>query len=215
MTGLVRKATLLAALGLVVATSAMAGIPYAANCTAPSFIKVVGFAGALPDARGTFTVNIRDNANAPIANCLVQVDFTAVPDMRLCNTGGTVSCGTAVVAGLTNVSGDVVFTITGACGNTGGLPGAGANGVSIYAAGGVLIRTATAIVFDQNGLLSGGNGVGASDFVPLLKDWGTGIYFGRSDCDASGVVPAADFLPLLQCWGDGTSSSGCTFTYCP
>ena len=57
MTGLVRKAILLAVCGLLlVAATALAGVPVPAKCTFPSFIKVVGYAGLVPDSRGTFTI---------------------------------------------------------------------------------------------------------------------------------------------------------------
>jgi hypothetical protein len=218
MTGLIRKATLLATLGLVVATSAMAGRPVAANCSAPAFIKVVGTAGGTPDSRGTFTVLVQDIAPAPIANCLVQVDFTNCSDMRLCNTGAGVTCATSIVSALTNVSGIATFTIVGGGLHPGGIfPGPGAGCVSIYAGGDVLVGTATAVLYDPNGALpgAGNNGVNIGDLGGWLADLGGGVYRGRADFDQDGTITIGDLATWLQAAGAGTSSSGCTTTYCP
>jgi len=218
MTGLVRKATLLAVCGLLaVAATAQAGVPSAANCLKPSFIQVVGLAGTTPDARGTFTITVRDIGNFPVVNSYVTLDFSACTDMRLCNTGATVDCPTMVVAGTTDAAGQVTFTVIGGGINTGAVAGPGAGCVTIKADY-ITIGTATAVVFDENGALGGSNnGVTAADFVPLLKDWGAGAYYGRSDFNMSGgvIITAADFVPWLRCWGDGSSLNGCTTTYCP
>jgi len=217
MTGLVRKATLLAALGLVVATSAMAGIPVAANCDWPAYIKVVGTASGNPDPGGTFTITIRDIAPAPIPNCLVQLDFTTCTDMRLCSGTG-VACGPATVSTLTDVNGVATFTVVGGGINSGlGLPTVPSITtpcVNIYA-NGQLIGTAKANVYDQNGALAGGNGVDILDLSPWLADWGRGVYLCRSDYDQNGVLDILDMSPWLALWGLGRSSGGCATTYCP
>jgi hypothetical protein len=222
MTGLVRKATLLAVCGLLVmAATALAGVPDPAHCTKPAFIKVVGYSGTTPDSRGTFTVTVRDIGNFPVVNSLVVIDFTGTADIKLCNTqpqGLDCVVGPPVqkdVWARTNASGVATFTIVGACNNTGASAGAGLNGVTIKADY-VTIGVATAVVFDENGAIPGNNGVTAADFVSLLKDWGSGTYFGRSDfaLDGPPIITAADFVPWLKCWGDGTSSSGCSSTYC-
>ena len=223
MTGLVRKAILLAVCGLTVtAATALAGVPNAGMSLKPAFIKVVGYAGVTPDARGTFTVTVRDIGNFPVANSIVTIDFAGATDVKLCNTQpNNLNCVAlpivekSVWAQADAVTGVATFTIVGGGTNSGGSPGPGANAVTIMADG-VTIGTATAVVFDENGAI-GGNGVTASDFVSLLKDWGSGVYYGRSDFNLSGppIITAADFVPWLKCWGDGSSSSGCTSAYCP
>jgi len=219
MTGLVRKATLLAVCGLLVmAATALAGIPDPAHCTKPAFIKVVGLAGAVPDARGTFTINIKDVGGFPVVNSLVMLDFSACTDLKLCKTASdSIDCPTKVVWKRTDASGNATFTVIGGAINTGAVAGPGAGCVTMKADY-VTIGTATAVDFDENGALGGSNnGVTASDFVPLLKDWGSGTYYGRSDFNLSGppIITAADFVPWLKCWGDGSSLNGCTTTYCP
>jgi hypothetical protein len=217
MTGLVRKATLLAVCGLLVmAATALAGIPDPAHCTKPAFVKVVGYSGAVPDARGTFTITVRDIGNFPVVNSLVTLDFTSCTDMRLCKDfRDSVDCPSMSVYKHTDASGNATFTIVGGGRNPGASAGPGLNCITIKADY-ITIGQATAVDFDENGDI-GGNGVTAADFVSLLKDWGAGVYYGRSDFDGSGppLLTAADFIPWLKCWGDGSSVNGCTKAYCP
>lgn len=217
MTGVIRKATLLVALGLVAASAAMAGIPNAANCTVPTFIKVVGANGSVADSRGTFSITVRDIGNVVVPNSVVTLNFTSCTDMRLCSGGVGVTCTPAQVTGTTNVSGVVSFTVVGGGLHTGGIvTGPGAGCITIRADG-YVIGTATAVVFDLNGAVvgTGKNGVSIGDLGPFLADMGGGVYRGRSDFNQSGTLSIADLSPWLQCNGAGTSSSGCTTTYCP
>ena len=203
---------------LASAATAVAQIPDPGMCIVPSFIRVVGYSGTTPDARGTFLIELRDIGNYPIPYSLVSIEFGNCTDMRLCKDfRDSVDCPTAVVRKLTDANGDATFTIVGGAKNSGASPGPGLGCVTIRG-NNVLIGTATAVVLDENGALGGSNnGVTASDFVPLLRDWGAGTYFGRSDFNLSGppVITAADFVPWLKCWGDGGSVNGCTTTYCP
>ena len=197
---------------LASAATAVAQIPYPGLCIVPSFIRVVGYSGTTPDARGTFLIELRDIGNYPIPYSLVSIEFGNCTDMRLCKDfRDNVDCPTAVVSKLTDANGDATFTIVGGGRNSGASPGC----VTIRADN-VPIGTATAVVFDENGAL-GGNGVSLADFVPLLRDWGTGIYFGRSDFNLSGppMLTAADFVSWLRTWGDGSSRDGCIPAYCP
>ena len=78
MTGLVRKATLLTACGMLLAAAAMAGVPSAANSTTPGAVLLVGRNVAGPDTTdGVFQVVVRDLANNPINASAVVVDFAA------------------------------------------------------------------------------------------------------------------------------------------
>jgi hypothetical protein len=224
MTGLVRKATLLVVLGLLVVTAtALAGIPSPANSTKPAYIDVVGTASGVADSRGTFTIVVRDLGNNPVANSQVVLDFGSCTDMSLCydvatapaypyGTAQSIDCASWTLRGFTDVSGQITFTVVGAGKNNGVAPGPGANCINILADG-VSLGRATSVEFDQNGLITT-NGVEVTDMVGILKDWGSGIYFGRSDIDHDGSLTVLDIVPWRTCFGAGTSGNGCGFTYC-
>src|SRR5512143_1031096 len=219
MTGLVRKATLLAVCGLMVmAATALAGIPDPSKCTVPTYIDVVGTAVGSADARGTFTITVLDMNLNPVQNCQTILDFSACTDTRLCDaqldTTKVVDCPTATVRGFTNASGQITFTVVGAAKNAPPpQAGAGAHCVNILA-GGVSLGLATADVYDQNGAVTN-NGVELTDVTAVLKDWGSGIYYGRSDLDKDSLLGLTDVIKVLKAVGDGTSANGCTTTYCP
>ena len=84
MTGLVRKATLLTAAALVVASAAMAGVPSETNSTKPACISLVGSVAGVPDAAGTFTVIVRDLANNPLNGASVVIDLANAGDLAIC-----------------------------------------------------------------------------------------------------------------------------------
>jgi hypothetical protein len=241
MTGLVRKATLLVVCGLLAMTAtALAGIPSPGNSDKPSYIDVVGTVSVLatsgapvpgagvPDSRGTFTIVVRDLGNNAIGNCQVVLDFGACTDMTLCyspallitgesyqypyDTTQVIDCPSYTLRGYTDVLGSVTFSVVGLAFNTGVHPGPGANCINILAAG-VSLGRATCAVYDQNGAVTT-NGVEVTDMVGILKDWGSGIYFGRSDLDHDGFLTVLDLVPFRKCYGDGTSSNGCGYTYC-
>lgn len=217
MTGLVRRVALLTVCGLTVAAAAMASVPSPGNSTKPSFVDVVGMSSTTPDARGTFTVVVRDIGNNPIANSQVVIDFGACTDMNLCQAvvgSQVLDCPTRTVRAFTNAAGSVTFTVVGAAKNTGGAAGPGLGCVNILADGVSLIH-ATATEFDENGAIAA-NGVEVTDLSAWLKDLGTGNYFGRSDYSHSGAVDIVDFSILLNVLGAGTSGNGCFgATYCP
>jgi len=219
MTGLVRKATLLIVLGIVAAASAMANVPTPANCDLPdpAYIRVVGMNGVTPDPSGTFTITVRNELNAPIPNCQVQLDFTGCTDLTLCNTGAAVNCPTKSVSVNTDINGVATFTVVGATNNVGASAGPGNDCVSVYAGGSYLLGTLTAVVYCQNDVAPVGADVGltVADFVCLLQDWGAGNYRGRSDMDFDGALTPGDFVQIMIAWGDGNSASGCSTTYCP
>lgn len=217
MTGLVRKASLFTACGVLVAAAAMAGVPSPANSTYPQFVKVMGTAGGVPDPGASFQVTVRDLANNPIANSQVTLDLANCPDIRLCSdaiAGLTIDCVTKTVRAFTDPAGQVTLMGIGAATNTGALPGAGA-GCARILADGVNLVNATANAYDENGGVTA-NGVEISDLNAFLKDLGTGIYFGRSDFNQGGTVDIGDLAVWLGVFGSGTSGSGCfSTTYCP
>jgi hypothetical protein len=201
------RAMLVMACGLLgITAGAVAGTPSAGNSTVPRFIYVVGYGpGLVPDPVGTFFVIVQDAGNYPIADCPVTVDLGGCTDMQ--------PCATASLTATTDFRGWARFTITGEGMNLGSvapIPGPGLDCATIRAAG-VVIGQVTVVVFDENGGAVGGQkGVQPQDFVCLLKDWGSGVYYGRSDFDRSGPpLDPRDFGPWLQVWGLGGSYIGC------
>jgi hypothetical protein len=189
MTGLVRKATLIGAFGLLIAGTAFANVPSPGNSTVPSFIPVVGVhdvAGArVPHNGQSITITVNDFTGNPIAGSAVEIDFSACDDIFLCNLvipgAGTVVCD--VVQATTNGSGQVTLSVVGAANNTsGGAAGAGANCVEVRADG-VVLGNATATVVDQNGA-AGGNGATGLDTsvaaVDVAQFLANATYKGRT-----------------------------------
>jgi hypothetical protein len=128
MTGLVRKATLLSIGGLLLAGAAFAGIPAAANSSAPCIILMdfpnsTNNVGANPGVCnvGTLKVIVKDALNNPVAGSDVVVDFTSCTGwgtaVRLADTQSdpavTTSCGGKTVLKTTDALGEVCFSIEG------------------------------------------------------------------------------------------------------
>src|SRR5262249_5426389 len=149
MTGLVRKATLLTAAGLFIASAAMAGIPSPGNSTTPSCITLVGSVAGTVDPAGTFTVIVRDLANNPLAGASVVVDLAACHDEAICNDqldlSATVNCGAKTTRKFTNGLGSVTFTVLGGS-NGAGNASTFLNGGRIFA-NGTLIASPTVSAF--------------------------------------------------------------------
>ena len=213
MTGLLRKATLLTAAGLLVASAAMAGVPSPGNSTTPACITLVGNLAGVPDAAaGQFTVIVRDLANNPLNGASVVIDLSNATDIAICDNqldvNALVNCAAKTVRKFTDITGTVQFTVLG------GSNGAGnavtlLNGGRIYA-NGVLIASPTAAAYD----LDGSSGVGANDLSAWLTDFGLGNPYGRSDYDCSGTVGANDLSFWLTEFGLGTSAASCAVD-CP
>ena len=206
MTGLVRKATLLTAAGLLAATAAMAGVPSAANSTTPSCISLVGNTSGVPDAVGTFTVIVRDLANNPLSGASVVVDISGCSELAICDdqldANALVTCGSKTTRKFTDGLGSVTFTVLG--GGDGTPAATLLNGGRIYA-NGTLIKSPTVAAYD----LDGSSGVGANDLSAWLTDFGLGNPYGRSDYDCSGSVGANDLSFWLTEFGNGTSAASC------
>jgi hypothetical protein len=215
MTGLVRKASLFCALGLVVAASAMAAVPSPALSQKPAYIDVVGTQSGTPDPIGAFTIIVRDFASTPIANSQVVIDFLACTDMNLCTAvvGTQVQdCPTRTVRGFTDGTGAITFTILGAGKNTGIPTGPGAGCANIIADGVSLVHP-TSTEYDENGAApTGVNGVNGSDLSAWIYDFGhvgANGYKGRSDFNHSGVLDGGDLSFWITRFGSGKSVSGC------
>jgi len=208
MTGLVRKATLFAACGLLMVGTAFASVPSPGNSTVPCGIVLVGHDGTSGagnpkvDCVGLFTVVVNDGNNVPIANSTVVIDFAqCCNDIVIaqvqngnpaCAVGPlTVDCATKTVRALTDATGTVRFTIAGASKSSLPTPGDGqpAACARIFADG-TLLGTAQVAAFDLNGGIAGGEGITASDksvFQGDLFAYGLvpphGPYRARSDFD--------------------------------
>jgi hypothetical protein len=207
MTGLVRKATLLASAGLLAATAAMAGVPSAANSTTPACIFLVGSTGGVPDPAGTFTVTVRDLANNPLNGASVVIDLANCSDIAICDDqldgAALVNCAAKTTRKFTDALGNVTFTVLGGS-NGGGNATTLIGGGRIFA-NGTLIGSPTAAAFD----LDSAAGIGANDLSAWLGDFGSGFPYGRSDYDCSSDVGANDLSLWLTAFGSGASAGSC------
>jgi hypothetical protein len=212
MTGLVRKATLLTAAGLLAASAAMAGVPSAANSTTPSCVPLVGSSAGVPDAFGTFTVIVRDLANNPLSGASVVVDLSGCSELALCNdqldANALVTCLSKTTRKFTDGLGSVQFIVLGG-GN--GSPAATLLGGGKIFANGTLIASPTVNAYDENGI----GGLGAADLSAFLGDFASGNPYGRSDFDCSNALGAADLSKWLTLFAGGTSTSSCIGVVCP
>ena len=201
MTGLVRKATLLAVCGLLTAGVAMAHVPDPANSECPTgCIYVVGHNGTVGDRAGAFCVTVRDFNNVPIENSSVIIDFSNC-DLQLCinqlDAGVIVDCVSQTVRKLTDVTGKACFRIIGKARPSLGCTNVGANCVRIFADSTPLCSV-NAAVFD---LVNdpAGNGLGAGDLSAWLS-----MFFcpgapnpHRGDYICDGVLGAGDLSRWL------------------
>ena len=212
MTGLVRKATLLTAAGLLVASAAMAGVPSAGNSTVPSCISLVGNAAGVPDVAGQFSVVVRDLANNPLIGASVVIDLSGCTDLAICDdqldANATTICASKTTRKFTDNLGSVTFIVLGGsngAGNATTLLGGG----KIFA-NGTLIGSPTVAAYDLDGAL----GLGANDFSAFLTDFASGFNYGRSDYDCSGNIGANDLSSWLSVFSASGSTSSCAVS-CP
>ncbi len=231
MTGLVRKATLFSACGLLLAGAAMASVPDAAQSTIPTNITIVGMNAGGVDSYGTFTVIVNDLGGNPIANSSVVVDVSGASDVFLCSdavAGQIVDCVTQTVRATTDMTGTATITVIGASNNagaTGGLaaPGSGLDAVSIFADGINLGHVHVAAVLDQNGA-SGGNGHNAQDLAFFSDDLGSAALFAtyraRSDYNYDTTNSGLDLSVFsdrlgASALGNGSGLGCVSGSYCP
>ena len=109
------------------ASVSMANIPVEANCSVQPADALNGFVVApldpAPLDATVNTINVRNEANAPIPDAAVTIEFSGAINV----------CTSTVLAGVTDASGDVVLTLgAGGCANNVALSGVvKANGVTI------------------------------------------------------------------------------------
>jgi hypothetical protein len=235
---MVRKIALLGACGLFMAAAASAAVPDPAHSNVPAYVKVGGAQtnAGVPDPTIAFSVTVRDFLNNPISGSNVEVNFGNCSDTKLCTAviaGQTVDCTNRAVRASTNASGQVTLSILGGSTNAGTTvppaiaAGAGSGCIRVYADG-IQLATATAVDYDQNGSLSGGNGVNGLDFSIAKNDVGASglgaAYRGRTDYTTDGNVNGADLSALKAVVGAsglgtgsgaGCAGGGAAQPYCP
>jgi len=217
MTGLVRKASLLAVLGiLATATVAGAGVPDPAQCVIPSFFDLVACKDGVVDSYGAFTVTVNDAGGNPMPGVAVEIVFASDLYIYSAIAGLTVNCTDNSVMAMTDASGVAYFTIPGATINTNGVAaGSGLGGAAIYA-NDIALGTATVAVYDENGAATTA-GVEVTDLAAWLGDFakvGTIGYKGRSDFNHNGAVEVVDLSTWLVRFASQNSSQNCG-TLCP
>jgi hypothetical protein len=206
MTGLVRKATLLVACGLLAASAAMAAVPSPANSTCPPCVNLGGSSGGAADPAVSVTVTVRDLANVPINNSLVVLDLSSCSGLQLCDNqpGFTVDCATQTVRGFTGPGGTISFKVIGHANSPcDAAPRNPYNCGKIFADG-VLLCSPSVHAFDLNG-----GGVTASDLSSWLCDFFGPNNPSRSDYNCSGSVDAADLSSWLVNFFGAGGASGC------
>src|SRR5882762_3373481 len=134
MTGLIRKATIMTVLGLLVAAAASAGVPSAGNSSVPGSLRLGVYStfpspGLRPTAGSAnaffnFSVHVADGGGFNVTFTPVTVDFNACHDLYVASNqpaaGTTVDCINHRVFKSTDGSGNVTFNIIGASNNPSG-----------------------------------------------------------------------------------------------
>lgn len=203
-----------------VIAGAQPGIPDPASSIIPQCIWLVGHDGVNADPVGRFQVTVIDNTGAPVVGSQVMVDFFPCPTIQPCNNqldaSKLVICPAKQVIDFvgTNAAGQVFFDIIGGSDGIGANPiGAGLPPCAVIRAwdpiggGWIALGNVRAAVFDLDCF-----GVGANDLSVWLDDFGSGLYFERSDYDCSGSIGANDLSIWLNVFGSGASALGCPTT---
>lgn len=211
MTGLVRKAILLSAVGIVVAGAAMAGVPSPSNSTKPGSVNATGYTNP-PDPAGNVLYVIRDINNLVVANAEVVLDFTQCTDVKLSQNingnGGVTTCASKRVTGQTNGLG--VLTLSIVAGGNGAAAPRASHDCVLVTVNSAPFPNINAATFDRDGA----GGVGASDLGLCISDFVLNPTAGRSDFDNNGLVGASDLGLLIGIFVFGASAlSGSP--YCP
>lgn len=221
MTGLLRKATLLACGLAVAATSAMAAVPSPDDSDVPCGINLVGTTGGVADSKGEFTIVVRDLAQNPIAGSSVVISFDACEiDIRVCSvqpfSGVVADCLSGPVgeiSAVTDGAGTVVLRVVGGARNSGGgAPAEGFKCATVYADGVNLTLPVSGLnvgAFDENGA----GGVNPADISVWLSDSFDADFEGRSDFNCSNSANPVDLALLLSASLGGGSATSCA-AYC-
>ena len=165
MTGMVRKALLIAAGFAVVASVASAGVPDPRFSTIDAVVVGNTSGTAVGGAPAGFDVTVRDVSNAPLAGVTVTLNFStaAMKVFSTQNAGTTVNCPAKSISRVTNGAGAVNFASRVAKFNNANTVEVSANGVVL---GNVKGRST-----DIDGT-DGKTGLG--DFVLFSSEFNTG-----------------------------------------
>lgn len=176
MTGLVRKATLFSACGLLVAGAAFAGLPSPGNSTFPCAVKVVGQSGGgVTSNNHSVSIVVRDGSNNPIPNSTVVIDFSGCnggadpgpASVQNGSNGESVDCVTSTIFAVTDLTGSVTIDAQAmASASAVGVTPTGACGV--IQADGVTLGNVQISAFDLNGG-QGALGLTAGDLAQWLN----------------------------------------------
>lgn len=215
MTGVVRKATFLAVLGLAATMSvAMAGVPSPANCTLPTSIQIGGCDGLdTIDPNIYFSVTIRDIGNFPVVNQPIACGFNT--DFRIYNGEfpGFVSC--QCVEAVTDINGVATFRVAGSGLNTNGVAGyTGALAATFYGwncGNALVIGQANVAAYDENGAVTT-KGVEISDLSAWIADYNVRAVppvRNRSDFTGNGAVDISDLSFWIRVYNTQLSRYTC------
>lgn len=178
MTGLIRRAALLSAIGLVAANAAMAGIPSAAFSSIGSSINVGGHAGGpsilATDPASATKMWIRDAQPAAVAvGTQVTINFTACTDMNLTVGQAGLICGSRTVSALTIAQAgtgtaqdpfyNVIFNISGAGRTSFATDATPGEGCATVVAGSVPLGNISVGMPDLNGARGAGGTCAGTD----------------------------------------------------
>jgi len=220
MTGLVRRATLFTAVGLMAAAAAYAGVPSAANSTLGTGIMLGGRVGANVDALVQKTMTVRDAANNPVPNSVVVINFTGCGspnEIKISSTqpfaGMFVNCAARTVSAVTNASGIATFRVVGAAAATSAAFVGVGEGCASVTADGVALGTMSVGTPDLNGATGGGGALGVTGQDTLQYTnhlFGVGLYRSRANfTGAAGTINGQDTLVYTGfLFGGGSTTNG-------
>jgi hypothetical protein len=173
-----------AALVVLLAGIVRAGVPDPRNCQADTCLVLS------PSGAFTYTVVLRDESSAPIANATVSLDFLPAPGMALCPGSDPDSDGR--VLGMTDAVGRVDFQVRGGGQTTGHV---------VVGSLGTTVRIAYPRATDLNGDLA----VSQQD-VDLHAALPANSRAGDYDCD--GDADATDRAAIQAQLGQDCDSTG-------
>jgi hypothetical protein len=205
MTGLIRKATLLTAAGLIAAGAVSAGVPNAGTTTRPGGVVLCPKDPTQPlaAAAGLATFTVRDAGSSPVPNAVVIIAGAGCTgtEIRLASNqphaGVFVNCAAKSVSAVTNASGVATFRLLGRVGTHPGFATGKVTGCASVTADGVPLGPINIAVADQNGV-SGCNAADGSLFLADRDAPASPKNQARSDFNGVGNVNAADGSLFLQ-----------------
>jgi len=220
MTGLVRRATLLTAVGLLAATAALAGVPSAGTSTIGTSMLLGGTNAGAADSRCQKTILVRDAASNPVPNSVVVINFTGCGspnEIKISSTqpfaGMFVNCAARTVSAVTNASGIATFRVVGAAAATSAAFVGVGEGCASVTADGVALGTMSVGTPDLNGATGGGGALGVTGQDTLQYTnhlFGVGLYRSRANfTGAAGTINGSDTLVYTGfLFGGGSTTNG-------